>query len=89
MLAVSNSPIQPDQERWRRILLAYRVEGKPLLDPSAPEDAAILNGILHFAGTLPGDTYESEGMETRENILRRTAGVGIVTDDNMIVEWRE
>jgi hypothetical protein len=27
-------------------------------------------------------------METRENILRRTAGMPLVTDDNMIVEWR-
>jgi len=28
-------------------------------------------------------------METRENILRRTAGRRMVTDDNMVVEWRE
>jgi len=27
-------------------------------------------------------------METRDNILRRTQGKMIVTDDNMAVEWR-
>jgi predicted membrane-bound spermidine synthase len=88
LLAVSDSPIQLDRERWRRVLLDYRLEGKPILDPSVPEDVGILNDLLSCADTLPGDTYVSEGMETRENILRRTAGMPLVTDDNMIVEWR-
>jgi len=89
LLAVSDSPIPLDRDRWRRILLAYRLEGKPILDPSIPEDVGILNDLLHYADALPGDTYDSEGMETRENILRRTAGRRMVTDDNMVVEWRE
>jgi predicted membrane-bound spermidine synthase len=89
LLAVSDSPIQVDRERWRRILEQYRVDGKPLLDLGTQEDRDILAGLLHWADSLPGDTYVSEGMETRENILRRTAGRGIVTDDNMLVEWRE
>ena len=88
LLAVSDSPIRLDPERWRRVLLEYRLEGKPILDPSVPEDAEILNALLRYADTLPGDRYVSEGMETRENILRRTAGAPLVTDDNMIVEWR-
>ena len=85
---MSDSPIQLDRERWRRVLLDYRLEGKPILDPSVPEDVGILNDLLSYADTLPGDTYVSEGMETRENILHRTAGMPLVTDDNMIVEWR-
>jgi hypothetical protein len=44
---------------------------------------------MAWADTLPGNTYVSEGMETRENILRRTAGRQTVTDDNMAVEWRQ
>jgi len=89
LLAVSDTPIQLDRARWRRILLDYRLEDKPILDPSIPEDVGILNDLLHYADTLPGNTYDSEGMETRENILLRTAGRSLVTDDNMIVEWRE
>jgi spermidine synthase len=88
MMAVSDSPIQIDAERWRSVLLSYKLEGKPIFDPAAPEDRARLEEILQRAGTLPGNTYVSEGMETRENILRRTKGKQVVTDDNMATEWR-
>jgi spermidine synthase len=87
-MAVSDSPIQVDAERWRKILASYRLEGKPILDLSQPEDVRLLREIMEPAATLPGDTYVSEGMETRENILRRTKGLKIITDDNMATEWR-
>ncbi|HTS32163.1 MAG TPA: hypothetical protein VMH81_40110 [Bryobacteraceae bacterium] len=86
-LAVSDSPIQVDVERWRRTLLAYRLEGVPILDISKPEDEELLREILARAATLPGDRYVSDGMETRENILRRTRGLRIITEDNMATEW--
>jgi len=84
-MAVSDSPIPVDVDRWRKILLSYRLEGKPILGPG---DQDLLNEILSRAATLPGDAYVSEGMETRDNILRRTAGKRIITDDNMATEWR-
>ena len=87
-MAVSDSPIQVDAERWRKILLRYRLEGKPILDLSLPEDRELLGEIMDRAATLPGETYVSEGMETRKNILRRTKGLAIITDDNMATEWR-
>jgi len=76
-MAVSDSPIQADRERWRAILLQYGI------------DAETVNYILRKVDTLPGNSYVSEGMETRENILRRTAGRPIITDDNMATEWRD
>jgi len=88
-MAVSDSPIQIDKDRWRRTLLNYRLEGKPIFDPALARDRDLLAGIVRRVDTLPGDTYDaSHGMETRENILRRTQGKMIVTDDNMAVEWR-
>lgn len=87
-MVVSDSPIPIDKERWRNTLLSYRLEGKPILDPAVPAEHDRLNEILQYADTLPGDTYDSFGMETRENILRRTQGRRIVTDDNMATEWR-
>jgi len=88
-MAVSDSPIQIDKDRWRRTLLNYRLEGKPIFDPALQSDRDLLAGILRRVDTLPGDTYDaSHGMETRDNILRRTQGKMIVTDDNMAVEWR-
>lgn len=87
-MVVSDSPIQIDRERWLNTLLNYRLEGKPILDPSVQADRDLLSEILGRAATLPGDQYVSEGMETRENILRRTRGKQIITDDNMATEWR-
>ena len=86
-MAVSDSPILVDKERWRNALLQYQLEGKPILDPTSAEDRKILARVLGIVDTLPGDRYAIEGMETRENILRRTAGRRIVTDDNMATEW--
>jgi predicted membrane-bound spermidine synthase len=88
-MAVSDSPIQIDKERWRRALSAYSLEGKPIFDLQLGPDQELLEKVLHYVDTLPGDRYEVEGMETRENVLRRTQGMAMVTDDNMATEWRD
>jgi spermidine synthase len=86
-MAVSDSPIQLDTERWKRTLMSYRLEGKPIFDLSSCEDQKLLAHVLQVAETLPGEHYDSTGMETRENILRRTAKRRMITDDNMATEW--
>jgi spermidine synthase len=86
-MAVSDTPIRVDKERWRNTLINYRLEGKPVFDLTQPEDRDILAQGLEIADTLPGDRYQTRGMETRENVLRRTQGMPIVTDDNMATEW--
>jgi predicted membrane-bound spermidine synthase len=87
-MVVSDSPIAMGLDRWKNVLVNYRLEGKPIFDLRDAEDREILQGLLDRAKTLPGNSYVSEGMETRENILRRTAGRRIITDDNMATEWR-
>ncbi len=89
LLAVSDSPLRLDRERWRRIAAAYRLEGRPMFDFSKPEDAQLFADLMHWPDTIASAKYISEGMETRENLLRRTMRLGIVTDDNMLVEWRQ
>jgi hypothetical protein len=88
LLAVSDSPLELDRNRWRRVAMYYKLEGRPMFGFSKPEDVNLFADLMHWPDTLPGDAYVSEGMETRDNLLRRTAGRGIVTDDNMLVEWR-
>jgi predicted membrane-bound spermidine synthase len=88
-MAVSETPIQVDKARWRRVLENYTLEGKRMFDLADPEDRKICDDILGLADTLPGGTYITRGMETRENILRRTEGLPMITDDNMATEWRE
>jgi SAM-dependent methyltransferase len=75
-LAVSDAPLAPDVERWRRALLAWRIDGRPVIDPGSPEGARVLGGL---SGVAP---------EPCAAILARTAGRAPVTDDNMGTEWR-
>ena len=32
---------------------------------------------------------EEEGLESRESMLKRTEGALVITDDNMVPEWRK
>jgi spermidine synthase len=75
-LVVSTSPLAPDLERWRRTLEGYRIDGRPVLDPARPEDARALDRALSLE------------LEPCPEILARTAGLPLVTDDNMGTEWR-
>jgi predicted membrane-bound spermidine synthase len=88
-MAVSDRPIQIDKERWRRVLENYTLEGKRIFDLADADDRRILNDVLALADTLPGNSYVTRGMETRENILRRTRLLPMITDDNMVTEWRD
>ena len=42
---------------------------------------------MAYADTISGPP-EAEGLESRENILQRTKSALVITDDNMIPEWR-
>jgi predicted membrane-bound spermidine synthase len=88
-MAVSDTPIQIDKERWRRVLANYTLEDKRIFDLADADDRKILNDVLALADTLPGDSYVTRGMETRENILHRTRRLPMITDDNMVTEWRD
>jgi predicted membrane-bound spermidine synthase len=88
-MAVSDTPIQVDKARWRRVLENYTLEGKPIFNLADPEDRKICDDVLALADTLPGDQYTTRGMESRANLLRRTQGLPMITDDNMATEWRD
>ena len=87
-LGVSDSPIQIDKERWSKVLHDYRLDGKLIFDPANENDQKLLNRILDNTNTILSSEYFTEGWETRDNILRRTEGKPIITDDNMVTEWR-
>jgi spermidine synthase len=84
-LAVSDSPIQVDRERWKNVLTAYRIEGKPVFDLTKPEDRQKLEEILSYTDIV-ADT-RAERMEYAETIRQRLKGERMVTDDNMGTEW--
>lgn len=87
LLAVSDSPLQIDQDRWRRVLTSYRLDGDPVFDLSDADDRARLDQVLAYAGTLHSPKFDPSGMEDAASIRRRVQGSRIITDDNMASEW--
>lgn len=87
LLAVSDSPIETDKDRWRRVLISYRLEGQPVFDLSDEDDRVRLDEVLAYADTLHSPAYDRTSMEDAANIRRRNQGRRIITDDNMATEW--
>ena len=87
-MVVSETPIRWDFERWRRVLEAYRIDGQPVFDASRGEDRAELNRLRSWEASLAARN-KSRPIETCSDVLSRTAGQRVVTDDNMGSEWRD
>lgn len=89
-LLVSASPITWDFVRWRRILEAYRIDGKAVFDPTRAEDRAVLDRLMAMEASLAPEAKREvyRPLEPCPDVLARTAGKRIVTDDNMGTEWR-
>jgi spermidine synthase len=88
-MVVSSVPIAWDFQRWRRTLEAYRIDGKALLDPRRSEDSVLLDKAEAMAASLTSTApYAERPIEPCSDVLTHTAGMKIMTDDNMGSEWR-
>jgi spermidine synthase len=84
-LAVSDSPLALDKNRWRAALSSYRIDGRPVFDLANPQQRTRLDEVLHLADELdaPGG-----GLESRASLQRRLTAARQITDDNMGTEWK-
>lgn len=84
-LAVSDSPLALDKNRWRAALSSYRIDGRPVFDLANPQQRTRLDEVLHLADELdaPGG-----GLESRSSLQRRLTAARQITDDNMGTEWK-
>jgi len=85
-IAVSDSPIVLDKDRWRTALTNYRIDGRPVLDLADPHQRARLEEVLSLA-----DQFDNPngGLESRASLLRHWKDARLITDDNMGIEWME
>lgn len=83
-IVVSPQPIAPDPARFRRTLVAYRIDGRPLLDVADPRQRARLDEIVSM---LTPAGQPTEVLEDCASILARSSGLRLITDDNMGEEW--
>jgi predicted membrane-bound spermidine synthase len=84
-LALSDSPMTVDRERWRSVLMAYTIDGKPVFDAAQPGDMKTLNGILEYTNVVA--EFRPDTMENIATVRQRLQGKRLVTDDNMGTEW--
>jgi predicted membrane-bound spermidine synthase len=87
-IAAGDSPIVFDKERLRDVLEAFRIDDEPVIDTSTDAGRRLLVEMLEYGDTLTRPP-EDEGLESRESVLRRTQSALLITDDNMIPEWKE
>jgi len=89
-LAVSDSPINFDRERCRKILMSYRIDEQPVFDLLKEDDRNALEQIV----SLPQANSENRqrgldfSIEDRSSLLNRLKGTQLITDDNMGTEWK-
>ena len=83
-LAVSDSPLALDKDRWRSALGRYSMDGRPVFDLANPAEKQRLDEVLHLADELD---IPAGGIESRQSLLRRLTHARAVTDDNMGTEW--
>lgn len=88
-MILSERPIEWDFGRWHRILLAYRIDGRPAIDITVRADQDKLNELAEWKKSIeiaePGD---KRPIELCSQVLQRTNGLRSITDDNMGSEWR-
>jgi predicted membrane-bound spermidine synthase len=85
-LAVSDSPLKLDKERWRAALKGYRVDGRLGFNFDDPAQREGIEKVLQLADELD---RPNGNLESRASLEKRTAGARIITDDNMGTEWSE
>lgn len=87
-VAVSDSPVTLDKERWKNLLLDYRIDGEKILDPTKKEDKLVLDALVDLADSV-NRPPQDDGLESRESLISRMNDGTVITDDNMACEWRE
>ena len=86
-VAVSDSPMAVDKDRWISMLFRYRIDGKMMFDPTDPAAKKMLAGYMALADTL-NEPPRFLGLESSDSLRMRVGKLPIITDDNMGREWR-
>ncbi len=87
-LAVSDSPLQMNLERWMTMLQQYKIDSQPVFDFDSAKSSRTLGAYRDLFMSLKGPPKDM-GMESSEQLNARLANRLIITDNNMGWEWRD
>lgn len=85
-VAVSDSPLRVDKERWADVLRRYKIDGKTIFDPVNPASEKVLKAYMALADTV-NEPPRLLGMEATDSLRARLQNLRVITDDNMGQEW--
>jgi spermidine synthase len=88
-VAVSDSPFSLDKDRWRDLLAHYTINGKACIDTTTEGGQQLMDELVDMPDTMRLAPVQGWGMESRASILARTDAAKIITDDNMVPEFRQ
>ncbi len=89
-VAVSDQPLKLERDKWRELLLGIRIHDEPMLDVDKEPDRERLDELLELVDSANEQPPSREGLETRESMLARFGATArVITDDNMVPEWRD
>lgn len=87
-LALSERPLTVDVDRLKALLTGYRIDGRPVLEPSNDAHSRALEELLGQArGELLRYGRRAPVLESGESVRHRVSGEVPITDDNMGEEW--
>ena len=88
-VVASNEPLVPDRERWRETLLAWRIDGRPVIEagPHAARLEQVLGLLSAAEGLGSGEEVPFYAYEPRAQLLKRLGAGPTITEDNMGTEW--
>lgn len=88
-IAVSDSPFTFDKDRWKNLLTTMTLDGEPIVAHDE-RGQQVLEDLLKYPDSI-NEAPRDDGLEKRESVLARAeaAGARIITDDNMVPEWRQ
>jgi len=84
-VAGSDAPLFIDRGQWKEVLESYRIDGQPVLDLSTEAGRETEQRLLDFS--VPGTS--DHGLGDEAEMRARCAAGEVITDDNMLPEWRE
>ena len=89
-MVVSNQPIDWNFSRWQASLVRHRIDGRPVIDTAQSADRNRLAELMLLESHLQvaGDAASKDSIEPCTEVLSRTQGQMLITDDNMGTEWR-
>ena len=85
-LALSDSPIVLDKQRWFSVLSHYEIDGRKMFDPNGAKGPMVLAGYNAFADSVRHPSGFLS-MEDGRELAARLGPRHIITDDNMGAEW--